>query len=74
MKHTKHKEIDPIKKAEKDFEKRIDAYDYILMAVSLLTIGAVLGFYFFSSLCTMALPAFAFAAILAARPVYNYVK
>ncbi len=70
----KHKKIDPIKKAEKYFERRIDAYDYMLIAVSLLTIGAVLGFYFFKSLCTFALPAFAFAAVLAARPVYNYVK
>ena len=74
MKHTKHKETDPVKKAERDFERRIDAYDYILLAASLLTIGAVLGFYIFKSLCTMALPAFVFAAIIAARPVYNYVK
>jgi len=70
----KHKKIDPIKKAERYFERRIDAYDYILLAIALLVIGAVFGFYFFSSLCTWALPAFVFAILISARPVYNYMK
>lgn len=70
----KHKKVDPVVKAERAFEKRIDAYDYVLLALSFLVLGAVIGFYFFKALCTYALPAFGVAVVLAIRPVYDYFK
>jgi hypothetical protein len=72
--HAHHEEASSMAKMEKDFEKRVDAYDYVLMALSFTLLGSVIGFYFFKGLCTFALPAFVLAVLLAARPVYNYVK
>ena len=72
--HAHHEGASSMAKMEKDFEKRVDAYDYALMALSFTLLGAVIGFYFFKGLCTFALPAFVLAVLLAARPVYNYVK